>query len=255
MNDLEYVKREGLADFITFDESVRHPDDPFAAVRPSSTAMPPLLPDLSRLHRLIRERKPLTILEFGTGYSTITIAHALHKNRIDWERLAPKPKLRNRYMFQCFTVDASTKWLETSKSRLPSELAHHITFQHSPVKIGTHAGQLCHFYESLPDVVPDFVYLDGPDPKDVEGSIHGLTFKCDERTVMAGDLLLMEPTLLPGTFILADGRTNNCRFLANNFRRNFKMTWDREGDITTFELVEDRLGPFNILGSDVLGSS
>ena len=30
---------------------------------------------------------------------------------------------------------------------------------------------------------------------------------------MAADLLLMESILLPGTFILVDGRTNNARFL------------------------------------------
>jgi hypothetical protein len=61
----------------------------------------------------------------------------------------------------------------------------------------------------------------------------------------------MESILLPRTFILVDGRTNNARFLKNNFQRNFEMTWDKEGDITTFELNEERLGKYNILGSDL----
>ncbi|SFU46033.1 hypothetical protein SAMN05216339_102362 [Nitrosomonas eutropha] len=30
--------------------------------------------------------------------------------------------------------------------------------------------------------------FDGPSPKDVQGSINGLSFNCDERTVMSGDL-------------------------------------------------------------------
>ena len=77
-----------------------------------------------------------------------------------------------------------------------------------------------------------------------------MTFQCDERTVMAADLLLMESILLPGTFILVDGRTNNARFLKNNFQRNFKMSWDKDGDVTSFELQEERLGKYNILGSD-----
>ena len=77
-----------------------------------------------------------------------------------------------------------------------------------------------------------------------------MTFQCDERTVMAADLLLMESILLPGTFILVDGRTNNARFLKNNFQRNFEMSWDKDGDITSFELQEERLGKYNILGSD-----
>ncbi len=28
------------------------------------------------------------------------------------------------------------------------------------------------------------------------------------------------------------------------------MEWDNEGDITTFELIEERLGKYNLLGSD-----
>jgi len=85
----------------------------------------------------------------------------------------------------------------------------------------------------------------------VQGSINGMSFQCDERTVMSGDLLLMEPILLPGTLILIDGRTNNARFLQRNFQRNWNMVHDSKGDVTTFELVEGRLGPYNILGLDL----
>ena len=67
---------------------------------------------------------------------------------------------------------------------------------------------------------------------------------------MSGDLLLMEPTFLPGTFIIVDGRTNNARFLQRNFARNYSVEWDRDGDVTTFELIEERLGKYNLLGSD-----
>lgn len=126
---------------------------------------------------------------------------------------------------------------------------------HSPAEIGTFQGQLCHYYEILPDVNPDFVYLDGPDPKDVKGSIRGLSFECDERTVMAGDLLLMESILLPGSFILVDGRTNNARFLSRNFQRPWHHRWYPKEDVTTFELMEDRLGPHNILGADLFEPS
>lgn len=82
------------------------------------------------------------------------------------------------------------------------------------------------------------------------GEINRLTFHCDERTVMSGDSLLMEPTFLPGAFILVNGRTNNCRFLKRNFKRDYDMRWDPEGDLTTFGLVDERLGKYNIIGSD-----
>ena len=63
---------------------------------------------------------------------------------------------------------------------------------------------------------------------------------------MSADLLLMESTFLPGTFILVDGRTNNARFLGNNFKRNYEVNWDKDQDVTTFELNEERLGKYNV---------
>lgn len=42
--------------------------------------MPPKWDDLARLYSLVRERKPFTILEFGSGFSTVVMAHALQEN-------------------------------------------------------------------------------------------------------------------------------------------------------------------------------
>ena len=174
----------------------------------------------------------------------------MHKNEQEWNQLSPKPEIRNSHMFQVFTVDPSREWMEIARARFPTHLRDRVHFHPSEVEIGTFQGQLCHYFTSLPDVIPDFIYLDGPQPADVKGSIRGLTFQCPERTVMAADLLLMEPTFLPGTLILVDGRTNNARFLQNNFKRNYDMNWDKGGDITTFDLNEERLGKYNLLGAD-----
>lgn len=38
--------------------------------------------DLARIHKLIRTRKPRVVLEFGVGFSTLVIAHALGQNEI-----------------------------------------------------------------------------------------------------------------------------------------------------------------------------
>ncbi len=89
-----------------------------------------------------------------------------------------------------------------------------------------------------------------PSAKDVKGNINSLSFNCEERTVMSGDLLLMESTFIPGTFILIDGRTNNAGFLERNFSRNYKVKWNKKMGITTFELSEERLGKYNLLGTD-----
>lgn len=221
-----------------------------AANEQAGKAIPIDKGDLVRLHQLIRKRKSFTVLEFGVGFSTVIIADALSKNKVDWLQLKPPPNIRNRFMFQCFSVDTSKKWIAIAKERLPDNLSSFVHFQYSEVEIGIHQGQLCHFYKHLPDIVPDFIYLDGPDPKAVKGSINGMSFQCNERTVMSGDILLMESILLPGTFILIDGRTNNARFLRNNLKRDYEIIWDKVGDVTTIELIEERLGKYNLLGSD-----
>ena len=247
----EYLIQEGLNQYINLDAYADFNEGAFDAVSGKlNIPFPPVAEDLARLHRLIRKRKAFTVLEFGSGLSTIVMADALSKNKVDFLALEEKPELRNRFMFQIFSVESDNQWIENSKSKFPKHLIEHVNFHYSEVKINTFNGKICHFYENLPDIVPDFIYIDGPNPKDVKGSVNGMTFKCDERTVMAADLLLMESILLPGTFILIDGRTNNARFLKNNFQRNFEMRWDKDGDVTSFELQEEKLGKYNILGSD-----
>ncbi|MFK8006484.1 MAG: hypothetical protein AB8H03_08940 [Saprospiraceae bacterium] len=246
----EYWKKEGLENYFSSNHAAsQNGNTPFENDA-SVAVIPADIEDLVRLHQLIRQRKSFTVLEFGVGFSTVVIADALKKNKKDWENLTSQPKIRNRFMFQCFSVDTAEKWINISKERLPKELENFVHFQLSDVEIGTFNGQICHFYKNLPDIIPDFIYLDGPDPKAVKGSINGMTFQCSERTVMSGDLLLMESILLPGTFVLIDGRTNNARFLKNNLRRNYEIIWDQKGDVTTFELKEERLGKYNLLGSD-----
>ena len=247
----EYVESNGLDKLIDFQENIKYKEGVFDAVSGKlDIPFPPETDDLVLLHRLIRNRKPFTILEFGLGYSTIIMADALEKNQKEWESLPYKPEIRNRFMFQLFSLDASNEWIESTKRRFPEHLFDRVHFQQSDVEIGKFNGQLCHYYESLPDIVPDFIYLDGPSAKDVKGVMNGLSFKCEERTVMSGDLLLMESTFLPGTFIIVDGRTNNARFLERHFSRKYEIKWDREADVTTFELLEDRLGKYNLLGSE-----
>ena len=215
------------------------------------TPIKPKKTDLARLHYFIRQRRAFTTIEFGVGYSTIVMAHALSLNKRDFNRAGAMRKLRNSRLFEHHVIDASEKWLSHSKKVVPNSLRKFVTYKFSEVKVGTHLGQLCHFYTELPNVIADFIYLDAPDPLDVKGSKNGLDFSAAERTVMSGDLLLMESCFLPGVFIVVDGRTNNARFLANNFKRDYLNLWDQEGDVTIFELNEPRLGPHNVLGIDL----
>lgn len=217
--------------------------------------LPPKWPDLARLFKLVRERKPFQILEFGSGFSTLTMAYALKSN---WEEhlssvdestaagVAP-PKI--------VSVESSTKWHDRMKRKIIKEsLTDYAEVVFSSVRISEYKNELCHLYDKLPDLVPDFVYLDGPDPATVEGSIQGLSFKNPRRTVMAADILKFESTLLPGFFMIIDGRTNNARFLQRNLSRSYDIQRSDEDDVTFFEMKEPRLGPKNIYGWEAYAS-
>jgi len=209
-------------------------------------SLPPQKQDLDRLHSMITESFSTTVLEFGCGYSTFVISDALRINRERFDKLDPKPEVRNSQLFRCYSVDTDRDWLKEIRNKLDDD---NMNLWHSPCDVGLFNGQMCHYYTKLPDIVPDFIYLDGPDPAQVDGSINGLSFKCPERTPMSADVLLMEPILIPGTTVLIDGRTNNFRFL----RKNLKRLWAiySENDMSWIRLEEDKLGKINVVGRDL----
>lgn len=239
----EYWAKEGLSSLFEHPYSTE-PDDVFRATSNESLVpFAPVLDDLANLHRSIRRRMSTTVLEFGVGYSTLVIADALQKNAEDFDRIRDKPKLRVTKPFHCYSVDASGYWIDETKKKLDQNqlVKDRATISYSRCVIGTFREQICHYYETLPDVVPDFIYLDGPSPKDVEGTLRGMSFRIDERTVMAADILTMESTLLPGVTILVDGRVNNVRFLTKNLTRSW-VTLETENDQTLLFLEERPLG-------------
>lgn len=204
--------------------------------------IPPVLHDLYNLHRLVRERRPRTILEFGVGFSTIVLAHALDMNLRDHPELdkhtgkgTPPPPHR------VWSVDANAAWIENARGKVPMPLRELVTFHHSEVRAIELAGQLCHRYVRLPNIVPDFVYLDGPDPADVKGEVDGLAFTLEHggpRQVVAADIILLEPSLKAGFFMVLDARYNNMHFLRHNLRRQYRVRVDRVNRLSTFELLE-----------------
>jgi len=196
--------------------------------------------DLVRLHRYIIDKGINTVLEFGSGYSTIVILDALEFNwRENVGRSETRPWMGPRFA----SVETSRTWADIlikflQKKALNSD---RVEILQTDAKIGMFNGQLCHFYKKLPNIVPDLIYLDGPNPRDVVGEINGMNFFDGTRTVMAADLLIMEPTFLPGLRILIDGRVNNARFLERNLKRSYEVTWDCEGDVTYMLLDEPPL--------------
>ena len=187
------------------------------------------LVDLHNLHSLIKKRKPKVVLEFGVGFSTLVIADALKKNT------------DNGYKGRLLTVDAEPFWLENTQQKLPDYLRKFVQFVCSDTEVGSYQGQLCHYFKLLPDIVPNFIYLDGPSPKSVKGENNWrLSFGRDGKQIrpaVSADILLYESTAPIDFFILIDGRYDNFRFLSRNLRGKYKIKRDLARKFSTFEYL------------------
>lgn len=212
---------------------------------------PPQILDLARIYSLVKNEKPFTILEFGVGYSTLVMAQALHENSKRFKnnkKFINKKNLRNSKMFKIYSVDDSKLWIKKVKENIPNHLKKYISITHSEVYTTTMNNEICHLYKKIPNINPEFIYLDAPNLFVQKGNVNGISFFCPERTPISADLCLLESTLLPGTKILVDGRVNNVRFLQRNLKRKYHFKWDRYSDVTLITLSEKRLGKLNNLG-------
>jgi len=205
---------------------------------------PPELADLVRLHKLVRERRVTTILEFGVGWSTLVMADALAKNRREFADYV-RDALRRNNPFQIHSVDDDREFIDLTKRRLPPEFGDIAYLHHSDCETATFDSRICTYYKSVPNICPDFVYLDGPSQFSVPGDVRGVSTRHVDRLPMAGDILAMEHFFLPGTLIVVDGRTANARFLQCNLQRGWRYTHHEEGDVHLFELAEAPLGKLN----------
>ena len=191
----------------------------------------PDLRDLYNLHRIIIDTKRTTILEFGCGWSTVVMAHALEQNKCDISHL------RRNNPFELHSVDNEKKWIQRTKKRVKAH------FHYSPAKMTMWNGMICTEYETLPLINPDFIYLDAPEQFNVKGNINGITTNHKDMMPMSCDILKLENFLTPGTIIVIDGRTANARFLERNLQRNWKYSF--KDDQHTFLLDEPPLGEHN----------
>lgn len=206
---------------------------------------PPVFADLARLHFLLLKRRTLSVLEFGSGWSTLVAAHALRILDLIYGSSVENVSRRQRN-FHVDTVDESKQWSEVAKSRLPSILHSYVSFHTASVEVGTYNGRLVTRYSKLPDITPDFIYIDGPSVKiDDTVDLNGLTIAKPWRMPCSADLLFYEYQLEPGALVLTDGRKTNARFLRDYLSRNWIYQEFLEEDISILELQETPIGKLN----------
>lgn len=207
---------------------------------------PAELDDLARLHFVVRDRKVNTILEFGVGKSTSVFADALSINKKIYRGFVLE-NIRKKNLFEVHSVDNYKKWIKECKNNIPdnffSEGIVHIHFAN--LFMSEFSGRICTFYDKLPNISPDLIYLDGPDQFSPKKDIRGLSTKHQDRFPMAGDILSFEHFLHPGTLIIIDGRTANARFLKANLQRKWSYYYSFDWDQHFFELLEEPLGKYN----------
>lgn len=217
----------------------------YDAIDPNNNnPLPVEIDDLSRIHYLATSRKATTIMEFGTGKSSLALAHALEINKCSHQNFIEK-NIRRAHAFELHSIDDDDEWLNNTKKTIPEKYHDIIHFHYCPTTIESFNGRLCTYYNNLPNISPDLIYLDGPSQYSPKGNLRGLSTADMDRMPMSADILTIEHFLTPGTLIIVDGRTANARFLKCNLQRDWLYAYSEKMDQHFFELKEKPLGIYN----------
>ncbi len=217
----------------------------------------PELFDLYRLYQFIILNKRTTILEFGTGWSSLIFSIALNELKKKYKKKVEM--LRRNNPFELFIVDNEKKFLNISKKRVEKffnmKIKNLVHYNFSDVEMTRFNGRIATEYKKLPLCNPDFIYLDGPDQFKVKKNINNISTSHKDMMPMACDILKIEYFLTPGTIIVCDGRGANCKFLRDNLKRNWLYKNDTTYDQHIFYLNDPPLGKYNKMQLDFYKST
>lgn len=252
---IDYVRSYNLDEIVPFSESRAEESLYFAVENKKEEPYPPEWEKLVFVHKVCLERKVMTTLEVGVGYSSIISAHALHYNKVKHGESFLR-QIRRDKPYTHFSVDDNKHFIEKCMEKMPEKLKEFIDISYSENKMGVFNDRVCTYFERFPNVCPDLIILDGPSQFSVTGDVRGIHTRSRDRLPMSADLLAIENFLLPGTLIIVIGQTANLRFLLNNFQRTWGATYFEEEGICTLELIEKPLGKYNAKQIELmLGSS
>jgi len=202
--------------------------------------------DLCRLHWLALSRRAVSVLEFGSGYSTAVLADAcrvLHKEFNSWAGSS----LRFQRPFHLHSVEESDEFLGRTETMLSKEARPCVSLYKSNVIVTEMFHRIVTLYDKIPNYAFDLIYLDGPSQTANLSDIRGFSFNSPDRMPMAADIITLEFFLPPGCLIIVDGRTANARFLRSFLKRQWAYQHDPAADVHYFELQETPLGVYSEL--------
>jgi hypothetical protein len=216
---------------------------------------PPELKDLYRLYKYITLNKRTTILEFGSGWSSLIFLLAI--NELKKKNYKKIKNLRRNNPFEIFILENEKTYLNITKNRIIKFLKTanikvdvKINYCLSDIEMILWNGRIATQYKKLPLCNPDFIYLDGPDQFRVKGDVNGISTRHKDMMPMISDILKFEYYYTPGTIIICDGRAANAKFIRDNLKRKWIYKNDRKNDQHIFLLNDPTLGIYNDLQID-----
>lgn len=215
----------------------------------------PQLDDLYNLYQYVLLNKRTTVLEFGSGWSSLIFNLALNELKDKYHNDIKSLKRNNP--FELFILESNKKYMTISKNRinkfnklLKIKKPIKVHYCYSDVNMTLYEGKIACEFIKLPLCNPDFVYLDGPDRFNIKKDINGINTSHKDMMPMSCDILKFEYFYIPGTIIVVDGRGANSKFLKDHLKRNWKYLKDKAIDQHLFWLDDSLLGKYNKLQID-----
>lgn len=112
--------------------------------------------DVWALYTHVRRTKPAVVVECGAGFSTLAMAWAVRDNHIT-----------DGVPGRLYALDDARDYLQNVVTpELPARVRDYVEIIPSPVMFHEYKGNGLRYegisYQSMPDIQPDFVYVDGP---------------------------------------------------------------------------------------------
>jgi hypothetical protein len=205
----------------------------------------PILQDLYNIYQVIIKNNRTSVLEFGSGWSSIIISRALIENKKNFK----KNKFKINPFFEHHILENEKKFLYYTKKKINYFLKNYknknVKYSFSDCFLEVVNNKFVTLYKKLPDINPDFIYLDGPDQSKIKSKKKSFKINSEKFMPMVSDILLIEYFLIPGTIIMIDGRGANAQYLKNNFTRKWGYKYFKDSDQHLFQLQAPSLGKKN----------